>query len=453
MAYLAIDIGASSGRHILGTLENGELHLEEIYRFDNHYANVDGSLCWDIDRLTENVLRGLEECRKLGKIPETVAIDTWGVDYVLLDRSKQVLGQAFSYRDSRTSGIPEAVDEIIPREKLFTHTGLLSIPFNTIYQLYCDRESGRLTQAAHYMALPDYLSYRLTDEIANEYTIATTGGMVSAATGTWDDEIIERLCFPRKLFLPLAEPGTVLGRFSSAVRQRLGFDATVVHAASHDTASAVAACPLDENSAFLSSGTWSVIGQELRQPILDFTAARKSFSNEGGVEHRYVFLKNIMGMWLMQGIRRSVDKKYTYDEMMTMAMASRYDRRIDPNDVRLTAPTDMLTSIRQLLDEPALPLGDALRSVYLSLADSYRTALDTAEQLSGKKISRLIIVGGGTQDAFLNRLTSDVTGRQVTVGPKEATAIGNLLAQIMYSKHIGLTDARKLVNYNLEVLT
>lgn len=451
MYYLAIDIGASSGRHILGSIENGKLKLEEVYRFENGMKNVGGSLTWDIEVLTQSVIAGIKKCKEIGKIPSTVAIDTWGVDYVLLDKDKKVIEPVYAYRDSRTNGIPEQIDKIISRNDLFARTGIQSINFNTIYQLYRDKLSGRLNTAEYFMMIPDYLSYKLTGIVANEYTNATTGALVNAKTNDWDYELINLLGLKKELFLPLSEPATLLGSFSPEIANEIGFNAKVIHAPSHDTASAVAACPINDSSVYISSGTWSLIGAENKTPTLEVNASEAGFTNEGGVEYRYRFLENIMGMWLFQNIRKNLDKKYTYDEMMNMARASSYERLINPNDSSFTAPESMVDAIKQYLGEPELPIGDLLKSVYLSLANSYNTAVQTIEKLSNKKIENIFIVGGGSKDGYLNELTSKITGKKVTIGLSEATATGNILSQIMYSENIDLDEARKIVKKSFDI--
>ncbi len=451
MYYLAIDIGASSGRHILGSVENGKLKLEEIYRFENGIKNVGGSLTWDIDALKESVIAGIKKCSEIGKIPQKVAIDTWGVDYVLLDKDKRVIEPVYAYRDSRTDGIPEKVDAVISRKDLFARIGIQSINFNTIYQLYSDKLSGRLQNAKYFMMIPDFLSYCLTGIISNEYTNATTGSLVNANTNDWDYELIELLGYKKELFLPLSKPATLLGSFSPEIESRVGFNSKVIHAPSHDTASAVAACPIDDKSVYISSGTWSLIGAENKTANLDFEVSKAGFTNEGGVEYRYRFLENIMGMWLFQNIRKNLNKKYTYDEMMNMARESDYGKLIDPNDKSFTAPESMVDAIREYLGDKNLPIGDVLKSVYLSLANSYNTAIKTIEKFSKKTIENIFIVGGGSKDKYLNELTSKITGKKVMTGLSEATATGNILSQIMYSENIDLNTARQIIKKSFDI--
>lgn len=451
MYHLAIDIGASSGRHILGRLQDGRLESEEIYRFENGIHNDNGVLVWDIDNLVREVKAGIAHCKALGKIPATVAIDTWGVDYVLLDANMQEIRPAVAYRDGRTESTVEAVATILPQEELYARTGIQKQNFNTIYQLYCDKHSGKLDGAAHFLMMPDYLSYKLTGVVRNEYTNATTTNLVNAETKDWDWEILGRLGIPEHLFSPLSLPATVVGEFTTQTQQEVGFNATVLLCPSHDTASAVAACPLDEDSAYISSGTWSLIGTENTYPVTAPAALAANLTNEGGVEYRFRFLKNIMGMWLFQNIRKELNKRYSYNEMMRMAMDSSYKGLIDPTDDAFMAPQSMLTAIRTYLGQPDLPLGDVLACVYRSLAESYAKSIREIEQISHKKIRTIHIVGGGSKDAYLNRLTAQHTGCTVCVGLTEATATGNLLSQIMYSEKMSLAAAREIVKETFQI--
>lgn len=449
--YLAIDIGASSGRHILGELENGKLTLREIYRFDNEMTPLGGSLTWDMDALTKNVIEGIRVCGQMGKIPATVAIDTFGVDYVLLDKSGREIKPTYAYRDARTENSIPQVEAIISREALYGRTGIAPLPFNTVYQLYCDKIAGRLEDAEHLLMIPDYLSYRLTGVMAQEYTNATTTSLVNAEEKQWDKQVISLLGYPEKLFMPLSLPGTPLGSFSEEIAREVGFDAVVVHAPSHDTAAAVAACPLSTDSVYISSGTWSLVGTENKAPILGTEALHSGFTNEGGVEYNFRFLENIMGMWLFQSIRRDLGKSLSYDEMMHLAQNSRYTRQIDPNDPAFLAPESMTEAIKAALGDRDLPLGDLLKSVYLSLAHSYDDAIRTIEKLSGKEIRNILIVGGGSRDGYLNRLTAEVTGKKVWTGLSEGTAVGNLAAQILFTENLSLTEVRRIIRNSFSI--
>ena len=451
MYYLAIDIGASSGRHILGNVVDGKLELQEIYRFENGIKNENGTLTWDIESLYSEVKSGIAKCKELGIVPKSVAIDTWGVDYVLLDKDLKEILPAVSYRDSRTEASAKAVLEIVPQAELYAKTGIQQMNYNTIYQLYADKESGKLENAAHFLMMPEYLSFRLTGVIKREYTNASTTNLVNAKTKTWDMDIVKKLGLPECIFEPLSMPGTVVGNLKSDVAEEIGFDTKVVLCPSHDTASAVAACPIDNESVYISSGTWSLIGAENDYPVLSPEALAANFTNEGGIEYKFRFLKNIMGMWLFQNIRKNIDKSLTYDEMMNLAEQSSYEKLVDPNDARFLAPDNMVDAVKEALSEPDLPFGDVLSSVYNSLAHSYDRAIKEIENISGKKIKAINIVGGGSRDMYLNRLTSKVTGKKVYIGLMEATATGNLMSQIMYDNNMTLLEARNLIKNTFNV--
>ncbi len=448
--YLAIDIGASSGRHILGRFDGSRITLEEIHRFDNGMTEENGRLVWDLAHLTEEVIRGIEKCGELGVKPVSVAIDTWGVDYLLLDCEGKPLLPAVAYRDGRTVPAVAAVAEVIPDASLYARTGIQKQSFNTIYQLVAEKGGDKLSKATRMLLMPDYLGYVLTGVMEDEYTIASTTGLLRAETGVWDDALFEKLGLPRRLVGTLHMPGTPLGPLKPEIAARVGFDAMVVHAAEHDTGSAVAACPIDADSVYLSSGTWSLIGCENPAPVLTDEAREANFTNEGGVEKRYRFLKNLMGMWLFQSIRRELDKKYTYDEMMEMAMASSYEKTFSVLDDSLNTPKSMIGAIRALLGEDA-PLGDVIKSAYLSLAHAYDDAIREIESMSGKPIRSIMIVGGGSKDRYLNRLTAEITGKRVLTGLTEATALGNLISQIMCDRGLDLTEARKIVKNSFPI--
>ena len=451
MYYLAIDIGASSGRHILGSVENGKIVLEEIYRFENGIENKDGTLVWDIEKLFESVVAGIAECKKIGKIPASVAIDTWGVDYVLLDKNLNEIMPAVAYRDSRTEQSLKAVQGIVSQAELYGKTGIQQQNYNTIYQLYADKQSGKLNNAEHFLMMPEYLSFKLTGVIKREYTNASTTNLVNANSKDWDFEIIGKLGLPERIFEPLHMPGTVVGELKEDIAKLVGFNTEVVLCPSHDTASAVAACPIDNESVYISSGTWSLIGAENDYPVLSEEALAANFTNEGGIEYKFRFLKNIMGMWLFQNIRKNIGKTLTYDEMMHLAEESDFSELVDPNDQRFLAPENMVEAVREALGKPELPLGDVLACVYNSLAHSYDRAVREIEGISGKKIKAINIVGGGSRDMFLNRLTSKVTGKKVFIGLMEATATGNLMSQIMYKNGMSLSEARELIKNTFNV--
>ena len=447
--YLAVDIGASSGRHLLSHIENGKLVLEEIYRFENNLVKSKDGLVWDIENLFSNVLNGIKKCKEIGKIPKSIAIDTWGVDYVLLDENKNEIKPCFCYRDSRTSAVIDEVERLVSPTELYAKTGIQKQNFNTIYQLYADKKNNRLKNAKYFLMMPEYLSFKLTGVCKNEYTNATTTGLVNANTKTWDADIIYALGLTEVPFLPLSLPSSHVGFLSEDIQKAVGFNCAVLFAPSHDTASAVCACPMADNDLYISSGTWSLIGTEITEPILNDSARKLNFTNEGGIDYRFRFLKNYMGMWLFQNIRRNLNKSMIYDEMMRLAMNCSEYKYFDVNNSMLVAPKNMLEAIGKLINND--DLGLILNSAYHSLAKSYSEAVTEIETVTGKRFNSIHIVGGGCQDVYLNALTRDYTGKDVTAGPIEATATGNIISQIISDKKISLATARKIVKKSFDI--
>lgn len=430
--YLAVDIGASSGRHILSHIENGKLVLEEIYRFENNLVADETGLVWDIDSLLAEVICGIKKCKEIGKIPKSIAIDTWGVDYVLIDENRKEIKPCYCYRDSRTSTVIDEVESLVSPTELYAKTGIQKQNFNTIYQLYADKKNGRLQNAKYFLMMPEYLSFKLTGVCKNEYTNATTTGLVNANKKIWDTQIIHAIGLTEELFKPLFLPSSSVGDLSAEVQKIVGFNCAVLFAPSHDTASAVCACPMRDNDLYISSGTWSLIGTEITEPILNDNARQLNFTNEGGIYYRFRFLKNYMGMWLFQNIRRNLNKSMTYDEMMELAKNCGEYKYFDVNDNTLVAPKNMIEAIGKLIGSD--DLGLILNSAYHSLAKSYSEAVTEIEAVTGKRFDTIHIVGGGCQDKYLNALTRDYTGKDVTAGPIEATATGNIISQIISDK-------------------
>ena len=447
--YLAVDIGASSGRHLLSHIENGKLVLEEIYRFENNLVKSKDGLVWDIENLFPNVLNGIKKCKEIGKIPKSIAIDTWGVDYVLLDENKNEIKPCFCYRDSRTSAVIDEIERLVSSAKLYAKTGIQKQNFNTIYQLYADKKNNRLKNAKYFLMMPEYLSFKLTGVCKNEYTNATTTGLVNANAKTWDADIIYALGLTEVPFLPLSLPSSHVGFLSEDIQKAVGFNCAVLFAPSHDTASAVCACPMADNDLYISSGTWSLIGTEITEPILNDSARKLNFTNEGGIDYRFRFLKNYMGMWLFQNIRRNLNKKLSYDDMMNLAKNCGEYKYFDVNNSMLVAPKNMLEAIGKLINND--DLGLILNSAYHSLAKSYSEAVTEIETVTGKRFNSIHIVGGGCQDKYLNALTRDYTGKSVTAGPIEATATGNIISQIISDKKISLATARKIVKKSFDI--
>ncbi|MCL2003027.1 MAG: rhamnulokinase [Oscillospiraceae bacterium] len=437
MVYLAIDIGASSGRHIAGRLDGGRLVLEEIHRFPNGVTDCGGTLLWDTDALFSEIEKGIETCAALGMTPKSLAIDTWGVDFVLLGADGKPLGGAVAYRDSRTAGMDAEVEKILPYAEHYARTGIQKQPFNTVYQLMALKlRSPELLDGADCLLLtPDYFHYKLSGEKRAEYTIASTTGLINAAARDWDWEIIDRLGFPRRVFPP--------------VKHGLP--------PSHDTASAFLAVPAgDGDSVCISSGTWSLLGVVSGAPILTQAARDAGFSNEGGFGGTIRFLKNIMGLWMIQSVRGELPGKPSYAELSGLARASAYDGLVDVNDAAFFAPESMIAAIRQKCAEagypPPVTAGDVSRCVYTGLAREYARSVRELETLTGKRYTAIHIIGGGSQDGFLNELTAQASGLPVYAGPAEGTALGNILSQMLRSGELpDLKTARELIKSSFSV--
>ena len=452
--YLAIDIGASSGRHILGWLENGKIRIEEIYRFENKLVKKNGHLCWDIEHLFSEVKAGIKECGKLNRIPASLSIDTWGVDFVLLDKEGKLLGDTVAYRDSRTRGMDEEVYRVIGESELYSRNGIQKQLFNSIYQLMAIKKTQPelLAQAEHFLMIPEYLHYLLTGQMVNEYTNATTTQLVNAETQDWDFELLEKLGLPTKIFGKLHMPKDVVGSLNDELAAEVGFQTEVVLPATHDTGSAVMAVPTSaEDAIFLSSGTWSLMGIERLIPDCTEKSREHNFTNEGGYHYRYRYLKNIMGMWMMQSLRREFKHKYTFEELYQLAYIGRYFTSVvNVNDDRFLAPESMIGAIKDYCREHGQEVpeteGEILYCVYMSLARCYAQTVAEIEELTGKTYSRIHVVGGGCQDKFLNALLATETGKEVYAGPIEATAVGNLMAQMLKDNCFAdLHEARQVV--------
>lgn len=452
--FLAVDIGASSGRHMLGHLEKGRLVLEEIYRFENGMKQTKEGLCWDIPALFQEIKTGIRRCGELGKIPVSMGIDTWAVDYVLLDEQDQILGDTFGYRDSRTAGMDEEVYRLIPEKELYQRTGIQKQIFNTVFQLMAVKKAHPeyLEQARTFLMLPDYFHFLLTGEKRSEYTNATSTQLVNAETKDWDDEVISRLGYPREMFLPLSQPGTQVGVFTKEIEKEVGFSCQVVLPATHDTASAVMAVPCQEdNCLYISSGTWSLMGTENKKAICTEESRQKNFTNEGGYDFRYRYLKNIMGLWMIQSVRHEEKDQYSFAQLCEMAdECSDFPSRVFVNAQEFLAPESMTEAVRQYCEKSGQRVsettGELAAVIYQSLAKCYGETVQEIEQLTGEHYDTIHIVGGGANADYLNRLTASQSGRQVLAGPSEATAIGNLMAQMIgKGEFAGLMQARACV--------
>jgi rhamnulokinase len=437
--FLAFDLGAESGRAMLGHLRSGVLEIRDVHRFPNEAVRHNGSLQWDVLRLWHEIKRSLEQLS--GESLESIGVDTWGCDFALVGEQGTLVGNPYHYRDSRTDGVMEQVFERVSREAIYAVTGIQFLPFNTLYQLYAAcRATPRLVDAAVNLAtIPDLFNYWLTGTLVAEYTNATTMQCVDAKTRSWATDLLTRLEIPTRLLPCLVEPGTAIGPLKADVVAALA-GTPVIAPACHDTASAVAAVKAGGGRAFLSSGTWSLLGIEVPQPVITDRARDLNFTNEGGVAGTTRLLKNIAGMWLLQACRRYWAEEghaYDYETLLSLAKESRssFHSLFDPDHVSLLHPSCMPDAIAELCrltsqPAPASP-GEFARAILESIAFKYRTVLDALERLTGTTISEIQIVGGGSRNTLLNQFTADATGRTVFAGPIEATALGNIAVQMV----------------------
>lgn len=436
--YLAIDIGASSGRHILGHLQDGKMVLEEVHRFPNGMVEKDGENVWDVDELFRQIKLGMKKCAELGKIPVSVGVDTWGVDFVLLDGNGNRIGNAVAYRDGRTKGMDEEVYKIISEDELYVRTGIQKQLFNTIYQLMAlkTKKPEQLEKAETLLMIPDYFHYLLSGAAVTEYTNATTGQLVVPETKQWDMELIERLGYPAKIFKKLVTPGTVLGDLTPEVQEELGYNCKVAAPATHDTGSAVMAVPANsDNALYISSGTWSLMGTELMEANCSPESKANNLTNEGGYDYRFRYLKNIMGLWMIQSVRKEIAADMGFGEICEQASKCSISSIVDCNDDRFLAPANMTKEVQEACRESGQPIPEGIAEVasviYNSLARCYAETIDQIKEITGRKYDCIHIVGGGSNADYLNKLTADATGLTVYAGPAEATAIGNLAAQMI----------------------
>ena len=458
--YLAIDIGASSGRHMLASMKDGKMQLEEVYRFPNGMDDRNGTLCWNVERLFTEIKNGLKKCKEIGKLPVSMAIDTWGVDYVLLDKDDRILGDTVGYRDSRTEGMDEKVYEVIPQDELYARTGIQKQIFNTVYQLMAVKESHPeyLEQAESILMIPDYFHFLLTGVKKNEYTNATTGQLVSPKTNDWDYEMIDMLGYNSKMFRPVSMPGTVVGEFTEEVQKEVGFNCTVVLPATHDTGSAVLAVPTnDDDAVYISSGTWSLMGIERKEADCSMESMKANFTNEGGYDHRFRYLKNIMGLWMIQSVKKEFTEDLSFAQICEMASKETISSIVDCNDDCFLAPKSMIKAVqdfcRRTGQQVPETVGEISSVIYNSLAKCYGDTVKEIEEITGKKYSTIYVVGGGSNAGYLNELTAKYTGKKVSAGPSEATAIGNVIVQMLHDGVFkDLPEARTCVRESFDVV-
>lgn len=457
--YLAIDIGASSGRHIIAELVDGKIVLEEVYRFWNGMDSIGDSLCWNVDRLFREIINGLKKCKEIGKVPSYMGIDTWGVDYVLLDKDDNIVGEANGYRDNRTIGMDDKVYEIISLEDLYKRTGIQKQIFNTIYQLMAVKENNpeQMAKAESLLMIPDYFNFKLTGVKKTEYTNASTTQLLNPETKDWDYELIEMLGYNRQVFGEISEPGTKVGNFTETVKNEVGFDCEVVLTATHDTASAVLAVPTDDdNGIYISSGTWSLMGVERTEADCSLQSMKENFTNEGGYQYRFRYLKNIMGLWMIQSVKKEFSEEMSFGEICARASKETITSIVDCNNDCFLAPKSMIRAVKEFCADTKQQVpetvGEIAAVIYNSLAKCYGDTVQGVESVTGKKYDRIHVVGGGANAGYLNELTAKYTGKDVYAGPTEATALGNLLVQMMYAGDFSdVASARRCIKESFDI--
>jgi len=464
--FLAFDLGAESGRTVLGRLENGRVRTQELTRFPNAAVQVLGHLHWNIYSLFEEIKKGMRAgLAEAGTQPVSLAVDTWGVDFGLLSLDGTVLGLPYAYRDARTQGVMEEFFARLPRNEVYERTGIQFLPFNTLFQLFAaiKQSPGLIEQAGALLFMPDLFSYLLSGEKANEFTIASTSQLLDPRTRTWDGALLSALGVPPRLMQNIVFPGTLLGALSPSVSRETGLGETLVIAtASHDTAAAIAAVPASgEDWAYISSGTWSLMGVELGSPLINPAVLSANFTNEGGIAGRTRFLKNIAGLWLLQQCRKewSSGRALGYDELTRLAgEASPFGAFIDPDSPDFLNPPSMAEAIRDFClrtgQRPPQSLAETVLCILESMALKYRLTLDELRRLTGRSIERIHVIGGGSRNEMLCQFTADSTNLPVFSGPAEATAIGNIMAQALALGQVGsVGEIRTIVRNSVEIKT
>ncbi|MBP1969240.1 rhamnulokinase [Virgibacillus natechei] len=456
---LAIDIGASSGKLVAGYVENEKLKLKEVHRFENTIMKKGDHFCWDLESLFKEIKKGIHACREQGLKPESIGIDTWAVDFVLLDENDALLTDAVAYRDSRTDGMMEEVFTHISKERLYLETGIQFQKFNTIYQLHALKKSNPeiLEKAKTFLMIPDYLNYLLSGVKANEYTNATTTQLVNAFTKKWDKDLLDQLGINKDMFQEILPPTSSLGNLKAELVKEFGFDMNVLLPATHDTGSAVVSVPEADDTIYISSGTWSLIGVENNFPICVTKALDYNFTNEGGFDYRFRFLKNIMGLWMIQEVKRNYHNTYSFAEFVGLANQEiDFHSKVNVDDDRFLKPENMIEEIQTYCAETAQSIpqnpGQVAKCVFDSLAVSYQTAINQIEEVYEKDFQTINVIGGGAQNEMLNQLIADTTKKEVLAGPVEATAIGNVVSQLITLDEIkGLKEARNIIKNSFEL--
>lgn len=457
--YLAVDIGASSGRHILSHLENGKIILEEIYRFLNGMVEVDGEKVWDSQKLFEDILTGMKKCYELGKIPVSMGIDTWAVDFALLDKEDNLIGKTVGYRDGRTKGMDREVYKVISQDELYERTGIQKQIFNTIYQLMAVKmkKTQELADAKTMLLIPDYFNFLLTGRKVTEYTNASTTQLLHPETKEWDFELIDMLGFPRDIFTEIKLPGAIVGELTEEIQKKVGFCCKVVLPATHDTGSAVVAVPSNEEDVlYISSGTWSLMGTELKEAICTKESMEKNLTNEGGYDYRFRYLKNIMGMWMINSAKKEIADDMSYADICAMASKTTIASIVPANDDRFLAPKNMTEEVKAACRESGQQVPEGIAEVaaviYHSLAKCYADTMNEIEEIIGKNYDCIHIVGGGSNAVYLNELTAKACGKTVYTGPTEATAVGNVAAQMIAAGELAdLKSARECIFHSFKI--
>lgn len=431
--YLAIDLGASSGRHIVGYQKGDLLALDEVYRFKTLMEESPDGLVWDLKRIFNEIKTGIKEAFKKYPNITSLSIDTWGVDYVLINKDKEI-APFYAYRNERNVAASKCVNEIIPFNELYKLIGVQFASFNTIYQLYADKMEGRLNKATDYLMIPSYFIYKLTGIKTHEYTDESTTSLINPYNGKYLTSLLEKLEFPKKLFKKISFAGDYVGELLPEIAEEVGGNCKVVLCATHDTASAFEAVDLEEESILISSGTWSLIGIKIPSPIITDKSLKANYTNEGGVGY-IRFLKNIMGMWINNRLKRQIDISQEYIDMNVDS--TNYNGTFDVNDPSLLAPTSMKEAVIKLIDkEPPKNDLELFACVYRSMALSYKKAIEELENITGKQFKKIVIVGGGAKNKYLNRLVEEYTNKRVIAMPIEATALGNIKVQMKANKEL-----------------
>ena len=459
--YLAIDIGASGGRHMLAHIEKGRMVMEEIHRFSNAMKEQEGELVWDVDRLFEEIKTGMKKCKEQDKIPVSVGIDTWAVDFVLLDDKNQRIGNVVAYRDGRIKEMDREVYSVISQEKLYQRTGIQKQVFNTIYQLMAlkKKKPEQLEKAKKLLLIPDYFHYLLTGMTRTEYTNASTTQLLSPETKDWDRTLIKKLGYPDEIFQKIETAGTLLGHLTEDIQKELGYNCKVILPATHDTASAVMAVPdRQEDVLYISSGTWSLMGTELMEANCSNESRLHNMTNEGGYDFRFRYLKNIMGLWIIQSVKKEIGQEMDYGTICKLASQEKISSIIDCNSDRFLAPNNMTLEILKACLESGQETPEGIAEVaaviYNSLARCYADTKKEIEENTGKRYSQINIVGGGAKAEYLNLLTAKATGCTVVAGPIEATAIGNIMAQMIGEGELkNLKEARECIYRSFSIRT